>query len=587
MAYETNSGQKKVDQILDLYGNSRHYYKTFRDNWLTYYKQYRSYLDASTTKDYYKWRSKLFIPATARAVDGWVDSIMLTAMAPKPFFSLSPREEADVAQAKLMETLLDYQFEESNFFVEIYKFVKQVAIYGTAFGKVHWEKKTKTVKKKEEFMGIEIGEPQEVEETTFDGPVFKALDIFDVYVSPKATSLDDTWVIHRSEKKLSDLKALAKQDIYKNVAALENYFASSTPQEQAERKSMQGLPEAYGKEEGDNRMIEILEYWNSDRTKTCTIAAQRFIIREERENPFSGMDPFVHGTLSIIPFELYSIGHPERVKDLQDQLNSEVNQRLDNRNLRQNMIVKVRRGANVNVRNLITKPGGIWLTDDMTAIEPVQVPETGTSSSFAEENLLKQEIEEATGITKFSRGSGAEGSRKTATEASLQSRAGTKSFALQVMLLEEMVLKPTIEKFYQLDQLFMTEERIVRIAGQSAQFVAVSPPDALQTFDIKANASSELMDKNLKVQQMIQMLQIAAQDPTLNRQELYKRIWEAWGYKDYNQLFNAQQPPMGLPGAAGGLSGGNPTPPTGMRAASPQEGGVGIPMGLGGVRPNA
>ena len=84
--------ESKKEQILNRYQHSHNYYQTIRDNSVDYYKKYRGWLNATTAKDYYKWRSKLFIPAVGRAVDGLLPDLMLTLFGPDPFFNVFQRE---------------------------------------------------------------------------------------------------------------------------------------------------------------------------------------------------------------------------------------------------------------------------------------------------------------------------------------------------------------------------------------------------------------------------------------------------------------------------------------------------------------
>lgn len=604
--------QNTVQKYLDLYDTNRKYYRSYRDNWTGYYNQCRSILDINTTKDYYKWRSKLFIPATSRALDGWTADILLALFSPNPFFDLLPREAEDVQQAEANQLLSSYQFEREGFFMKFLTFLIQLGMYGTTFGKNYWltDKKDVMVKEKQEFMGMSFGEPKQKKKTLtlWDDPLFEPLDIFNVTVSSKATSLSDTWIFQRSERTLGDCKRMAKQGIYKNVEEMESLISSDENEDRREftdRRNASGLPSHYGKEEGDRRRIEILEFWNEDRTKTCTIGGGKVLLKSYRTSPFleagaeEPYDPYVMCQLWGFPFELYAVGIAEKAKDLQDYLNSEVNQRKDNRNLRQNMIVTVERGANVNVRNLVSKPGAIWLTDKMDAIRQEVIPDLSSSTSFTEENILEQKIEEITGVLKYSTGSGASGKAKTATEASILTRAGSKGFALMIKKIEEQALKPIIAKRYQLNQLFMDEERSVRILGANGpRFVKIPPLEVGKKFDVKCAATSELVDKGMKVQNMIQFFQMNQGNPVV-QQNLLKKIYTAWGEKDYDQLnipseqMQAQQQQQQQQAQQtqqqamlkAVTQGGVQVPPTGIRQGTPAEGGAPIPMGGGGVRP--
>lgn len=598
MAEVTPSGNDTVSKLIGQYEDWRKYFRPVRDDFVKDYKQYRSILDVDSSKDYYKWRSKLFIPATARAVDGLLPDLLLTLFGPDPFFGVGPREPGDVMAAKLQESLLAYQFDCTDFFNKTYNYLKQYAIYGSTFGKVFWKKETV-----DEIIKFAIIDSDGVEKkiktiksnVLIDQPWFEPIDIFALVWGKRAISLQDTAIYHRSEKTIRELK---ETGVYGNIKDLERAIVSDKSEgkyEEEVRRWSRGLSAAYSGDEGDERRVELLEYWNADRTETSTIAGQRIMVRPMRDNPYGKKyDPFVQTNIWGNPFEMLGVGIPEKVKDIQNQLNTEVNQRLDNRNLRQNFILKVRRGANINTRNLLSKPGAVWLTDDMTALEVISMPDTSSTSSFMEENMLEGKCEEITGVTKYATGGGVD-SRRTATEVSLLTRMASKSFALHLRQIEEQFIKPVIRKFMYLNSKFMEKEQFVRIIGDTGEFefIKISPSSVSNTnYDLIAQGSSQLTDKNLKVQQMIQYMQLIVQDPTMIpfKKELTKRIWEAWGNKDFNAIMQTQiaQPTMPVPPIPGGppqTMGGQPVNPTEMRMPSPMEGMNAMMMGGGGTMP--
>jgi hypothetical protein len=597
----TASNDSVRDLILKYFTGCRNDQKPLRDSWVTSYKQYRGILDVDTSRDAFRWRSKLFIPATARAVDGLLPKMMLNLFAPDPFFGVSPREPMDVDQAKTQEAYLSYQFSESNFIHRAYWFLKQLDIYGTSLGKVVWRKNTGT-ETTQIVITDEQGRPQvkdiQSEVTLMDQPVFEPLDIFDLYWSSRATSLSDTWIVQRTEKTIGEMR---RSGVYENLDELEsliNQRRESGEYEAQVRNYARGIQAAYSGEEGDDRTVELLEYWNRDRSKTATIAGQLVVTRPLRDNPVGPKyDPYVLSTLFPNPFEFEGTGVPEKCRDLQAQINTEVNQRLDNRNLRQNVQFKVRKGAGINTRNLQSKPGAIWLMDDMASLEIVNIPDISSGFSFQEEAHLQQQCEEITGVTRYATGSGSSGGEKTATEASILKNAGSDAFALHLLLIAESFIKPVIRKFIYLNSRFMEQETSVRITGDAGgyNFIKVTPGDIQKTdFDLIAHGANEITDKNLKVQQMLQFMQIIAQDPSMVpfRTELTRRIWETWGNKDFDSILRSATLPQNQPAPAlAGMgasqmppqgAGGMPVNPTGMRASSPMEGLVPAMMGGGG-----
>lgn len=573
-----------MDDIVNLwtgrYQAAKAYRRPIETNFLEYLEQYKGILKTPES-GIYKYRSKLFIPATSKCIDGVLAALMMQLFASKPNFSVTPRESQDVEQAKLLQALLEYQFEEADFFTEFQTFLKQCLIYGTSIGRVFWDTQKKVLEPEQrDFLGSQFPEMQpeteEQETLMFDGPVFKAVDIWNFFWDPMAHNLEDGWKIIRYERSIDELREINRvkgKAVYKNLDQLENDTGTATDPEtitnERDRKDVMGFttdPRAAEPTESKRKKVEILECWNEDDTEVVWIGNGRVEIRGPIKNPFAhGTSGLVRLVYTTFPFEFTGVGIPERIADLQEQLNNITNQRNDNINIILNRMWKVQRGAGVDTKALASQPNRIIFTNDMAAIEELTTPMV-CQDSYREGANLEAKIEEATGATKFTIGMGQDSGGGTATEAMIQQQSGQSGFALMLRQIESMALKPIIRMFYELNQQMMDKAKVVRIVGPEGEaFINVKPEDIAGNFDFMPEGFTTMMRKEVQVRLMMEFLKLTGGDPLVDRRSIYKKIWEAWGFKNWEEILAKQMPlPPMQPGA-------------GMKPGAPQ----GMPTGTG------
>jgi hypothetical protein len=95
-----------------------------------------------------------------------------------------------------------------------------------------------------------------------------------------------------------------------------------------------------------------------------------------------------------VQHELYGIGIPEVSESLQEELNAVRNQRMDNVNLIINRMFIANKYADIDFDQLVSYPGNIILTNDVTAVQPLDTRDI-TKSAYMEEEIIKRDIDNA------------------------------------------------------------------------------------------------------------------------------------------------------------------------------------------------
>jgi hypothetical protein len=367
---------------------------------------------------------------------------------------------------------------------------------------------------------------------------------------------------------------LGSQGFYKNVSEVGGYLESMMNVDQFKRERLTniGIMDEYGFD-ADRKIIEVVEYWDKD--KIYTIGARKVILKEE-DNPFDGLLPFVMARYVPIQHELYGIGIPEIALDLQEELNTVRNQRMDNVNLIINRMFIANKYADINLDQLVSYPGNVILTNDINAIKDLDTRDI-TKSAYMEEEIIKNDLDNATGEFMYLRGAPPE-RRETATGIVRLQQAGTARFDTIVKLLEFTVVRHIAKMALWLDYQFLPKEELQKIIGDedydrlgSEKFYEQPIDVMLKQYNFQPMGSSTTAVKEVRIQQTMQAYSLFNQDPQIDQTELKKMVLDALDIKNQSKLL--LQPPATPPASGmGGATEGQGQAQGGPEGA-PKEGG--------------
>ena len=542
----------------------------YKNKWDRFYKMYRGVLDETN----YPWQSNIWVPLSFSTIETVVPRLVSN----RPQIDILPREPNDEKYAQIMGKIIDYQWDQMNMNVLLPEAVKEMCIYGTVVLKAFWYKEESNVIDKQmvDEQMPELGQV-EVEEnkTIYNGPKVEVVDLYDFFVDPKATTIDNAeWVIHRSMRTLDYLHEMMEDGKYKNIKLLEDEggsFAGNDDEKQMRRNTI-GI--SMPVEQRNDKLIEILEYWTDERV--ITVANRKIIIRDQ-ENPFRhGKKPFIVCVDQKIPHEFYGMGELEPIETLQYELNDRRNQRMDNVTLILNRMWVVQNGKGVDEDELVSDAGGVVHTDDPNAIQQLVLPDV-TSSSYQEETIIKADIQQTSGVTDFTRGMSSDAlANDTATGISLLQEASNARFRLKIQNIEDMMLKRLGEMMVSMNNQFMSDETTIRIVGdEGKEFETIKPEDIKGNFDVSVQAGSTIPgNESIMKKQVMEMYKLFAGDPEVDQRELKKMVLKVVNPNvNFEKLFvkkEALNPPQ--PNEMDMMQASQPTPtPTGelMSAKAP------------------
>jgi len=570
----------KTKFVLDHFESSKSYYTPLREkirdwDWLFY---------GIREIPKYKWQSNIADPTTYEAVMVILSKIMNNTFSKTPPFEVYGREESDEQYASLIRDLISYQFEKCGFRSKYSLFVLQSLVRGTSIAKTYWKKDTKRITYREpieqpviemipdqmtgammpQVVGQEIVGYDKKKKSVdmYDDPYFEVVDIRDFFPEPDATDTNGT-MIHRTYKTLDELKKLG---IYKNLGDIKGDGVTDSGEWDYDHPRLNNIglssPEGHrafseiDKQKKLGKTIEILEChckYDMDgdgKLEDCifTVANRNVLIRAI-ENPFyHGESCFVKIVYEPVLNEFFGRGVCEIAEDMQNELNDKRNQRLDNINLVLQPVMKYVEGMihPALIKNFRYAPGAKLAVRDINASSWDRPPDV-TMGVHKEIQDLKKDIQETLGaVPAISPSANSnEVHRNTSGIMLLQGMAGERLKPV-VELMDEMGLKKIVEKFHQLNQQFITEERVVRILGEKGANYKRVPMEAHQSLvDFIPAGTKEMANKEMKLMQLLRFTEVVSKIPkfniAVNYPEIGKEFTSLFGFVNKNFIKNEQE----------------------------------------------
>jgi len=492
-----------LEKILYNFQKASEYRKPYQERWRRYYNLYRC--RAKSMDD--ETRANVFVPEVYTIIETLCPRLLSNYLnTSKPVVEVLGREESDMENARAAEKLIAYQFERMQIPLKLVTFYKQALLYGTSIGKIFWD--------------YRIGRNKDGEDVVlYDDPVFEVLDLLDFYVDPDASTIDEArFCIHRKFLSINELRKRQESGIYDNVDKIgtSGSFCDSIDYYNEDENSHDPI---------EDRNVEILEYWEDERVVTV---AERSIILRDSLNPFDhGKKPFIKLVFVPVPFEFYGIGVVEPIEGLQLELNTKRNQRLDNVNLILNRMWLLQRGAVDDLRQLRSRPGGVIIVNDINGLQPLPAPDV-TSSSYQEEDKIKLDIQNTSGVSDYIRGA-MSSQKQTATEVQIKSEQSSSRFEFNFKLMAEMGIKQIARFVLQLDQQLIDRERTVRILGKNGvEFIRINPDEISGDFDLYPCVDPMKIHEAEQKQQMLTLYSNLISNPIVDKKVLSKRLLEAY-----------------------------------------------------------
>jgi hypothetical protein len=544
--FEHMNEEEILLRVLEDFKKAENFHSEFHEFISEWYRVYRAkMLDTEIREG----RSNLFIPHTLANVETLKSKLVNAIFAERPFVSTKVLGvgERDIAEdySKRMNNFLQYQFEQKmNIIPVVTTVILECLIAGVAVTRQNWKYRTKMVKRREAqtIDGKPIRKTLEIVEkevVTHDHPemVLVPYDMF--FPDPTATDVDNA--LYTVEKEYMDYAEMLDSGIYEvdKVKKLKNDKDHNNTDVHRQLEAS-GIKTAT---EEARRGIELLHYCTND---WHIVVANRRVVVMKEANPYFHMEkPYAKWEIYPMPNMWWGISTVEILYNLQMELNTHRNQRIDNVSFILNKMHKVKRGANISESDLVSRPGGVVPVDELDDIEEMTFQDV-TASAYTEEAIIKKDMDTVIGVHEINRGASSE-RRETATAMSITDQNSNERFTTAIKMIEFGGFKDAVAQIIQLNQQFITEDADYLVAGLQGNYKqeTITPDEIALEYKLVGIGKSigYISNRDVKQNQMSHLLNaLTPFAEYINIPMFLEKILKIYELTDIDGLINDVEP---------------------------------------------
>ena len=422
---------------------------------------------------------------------------------------LNPAQRA----ARRMEKLIHDQIDESNGSSEIRNALLESSLLGTGIVKGPFNFNKKLHK-------WDINEDGEREYNPLEVrvPKIEFVSCWDFYPDPSGTTMDECeYIVHRHKMNRSQLRQLRHMPYFDEDAIRE---AIQMGANYVEKDYEYAIKDDNRAEEDYQTNFEVLEYWgimDAEYAREVGIDLDDSIddLDEVQVNAWICGDKLLRAVINPFtpyripyhafpyernPYNFFGIGIAENMDDSQQIMNGHARMAIDNLAMSGSLVFDVDESALVGGQSMEIYPGKIFRRQagmPGQAIHGLKFPNT------SQENLMmfdkfRQLADEQTGIPSYSHGqTGVQSMTRTASGMSMLLGASSLNIKTVVKNLDDFLLKPLGESYFQWNMQFLEDEL-----------------DVKGDLEVKATGTNSLMQKEVRSQRLTMFLQ-TAQSPAI------------------------------------------------------------------------
>lgn len=557
------------------------YARTNYDSDLEYYRGYRN------TADYplaYNENFNRILPIIFTILARFMDQLYQGGN----IVSVKPRKRVDVARSKAVEGVLNYQMETLNdvdsqggSYLTMMKWFFNALTFGKGIIKLYWRKEERISPVRMalpvpnfdsfgRFQGMDVMDhiSQEMQ-IVYDGPYAEVLHNKLFLPHPEYKNIQQmpqVFIVYR--KSLDHVKRLADKGIYKNIDELGalgagGASAQSSDSREAFIKSL-GIESAFQTEGSTTKEqspdVDIVEaYGRAILEDTPYEVGSGYKIKGKEEEivvhigNYKTILSLQKNMYGIRP--LFDIGcyyHPELYWDLgmvlltkgiQNQVNNLGNLRIQNAMMQINQMMKVNIHADIDPEALVWKPFGIIPVEDMSDVEPMQIPDFSSGIFMEQENFYKNTIQDIMGMYDYGMGQTPERQERVGVVYGIQ-KMGEARAKLMLMSMDYLGIRPLLKYMMVLNTFHLPSGFEYRIGeSDQQQFGNIFGSDIHSDFDFSARYTSmePALGKQFRAQQLIQMAQLWQQNPWINQYQYTKVMMELLDIQEAEYLLKSPE----------------------------------------------
>lgn len=536
------------------------YQTQWSSNWKWYLAKRRGMNDPADW-----WRSNETIPECFKIIETQLPRDVSGMFSEEEWFKIAGRERSDEPYERMIQSLLMYFVDRTDFFIKAIECAKYKLIMGHAWGKVAWREENEqriveqTVPFVDEFTGQPGGQLQQipVTEEVYNDPDFTWVTLDKINPDPSGRDLFYIETIRTTMEQLEETNQ--QLHIYKNLGDVP-LSASSGMNDRGynEPQSTEGfIGQDYVDVSRDGTPVTLRQCWgwvppnlrkDDDNAWRLTVIANGSVVLRDVPSPTpNGRPPYFPIKSIPIPKRVYGASILEFVGPLQDQQSRIANMRMDE--------------VLMNIWGQYVYDNNAGITSNQGFLEPggrlgVDVP-TGSSvnnvftllprkpvlpEAYTEESYRQSQAENVAAAFNEIQGLGS-GDRKTATESERNFQQGSARYQLAALWTDQTFKKEVLTRAFKYYQRRLPPGRLLRIVGTDFEV----QPDITQIqspIDITVTSGIQAFNKQLRLQSEQEMIALAGNDafaPYFKPGPVLKEFLRDRGWKNVEKFIKTDE----------------------------------------------
>jgi len=475
-----------------------------------------------------------------------------------PKIAVNAKRPEDADKAIVTEAIINYWWQHYGCQEQFRRAVKDFLICGhgwvkTGYRYVEEEKAKEETATFDSYDELTTPSPEAAIESELiikeDRAFLERVSVFDMFVDPDATSMDDIrWIAQRTRRPMEDVKKDKRYNASARGDAAPSHYSKWGQDEFRPRVST----------DKEDAYVEVWEWYDIDRNTMSVFCdgSDKFLISPTKM-PFLFGHPYTMIRNYDVPDYFYPIGELEAIEPLQKELNETRTQMMNHRKrfarkylYKESAFDQLGRTALESEEDNVMVP---VITDEPLPNVMMALPATITPPEFYNQsNMIISDIDRISGVSEFMRGASTE-IRRTATESSLLQDAANARTADKLATVEQSVAQ-VARRLVALTQQFMTGEQVARITAKNGEQVCITyDREYLEgDFDFEVEAgSTQPQNESFRRQMALQMVDAMAPFASLGVIDMRKLaahvLQFGFGVKSPEQFMAAPQQPAGAP----------------------------------------
>ena len=492
-----------------------------RNSWMEGTKELRNYVyatDTTTTANaILPWSNTTTTPKITQIADNLHANYFATLFPQQKWmkWEADTRDSARKEKREIIQAYMDNKVSQSGFVTTVSDLIQDWILYGNCFAMVEWNDGF-TTKENGEYIPKYIG------------PKLVRISPYDICFNPTAASFEDSPKIIKSIKSLGEIKRMIDADpnneylskvFDKMLGARQTISSSEGHIDKGEGFVADGFSNIQQYYESD--YVEILTFYGdvydqesgefmSDRIITVV---DRAYVLDNQENPsWMGKAPIFHSGWRNRPDNLYSMGPLDNLVGMQYRIDHLENLKADVFDQIAYPILKVKG----DVEDFDFEPGArIYMGEEGDV--GYMAPDATALNADLQIQVLENKMEEMAGAPRQAMGIRTPG-EKTAFEVQTLQNSASRIFEHKAAHFERTFIEPILNTMLENARRYMNRSDTIRVLDEDQgfmKFLDITREDITSSGKIVPVGARHFAERARRLQNLIQMAAVKAQDPTV------------------------------------------------------------------------